>query len=715
MNIARVSQNVTHTAEDCSSGKEASMQSASTIAKLQEEISSLKEEVNKGNLLMKKFLNDEQISALDRTPSTWSSESIIRGLKLRFSLGIHGYNYLRSTNYPTPSYTTLTKRIRHIQMSFGVFEHLLEPLQCKIQALDPLDRICILSIDEMEISGDINFDKHKSTFCGNITLGDSQLVGNHLTVVLMKGVKSPWKQVIACEVTGPSTKGSLQKELIENCITFVDKCGLRVIALSSDMGSNNRAMWSSLGVEVTRNESQRNVKFEVENDVIYVVPDVCHLLKNLKSAVLNSGLTLPLSLVQNEELPSNFVSGQYILQLWHSEISKSQELRLLHHLHREDVEPSHFSKMNVGSAVRFFSTKTAAGLEMAVKLKMLPPEALTTAYFCRLIEQWFCLCSSKISKAGITSKNKVAKFQFLKDLVDIFQNIEIGKGWKPLNTGMIMSTLSLWAISNDLLNKGYKFVLLHRFTQDALENIFSQIRRKAGSSPSALECKRALKLITVSQFISDVKRSSYMSDSDLFLIDHVPSVVSKQNTDSNTVSPGSSLRAVTTSVPTKPGNLLTAIPVSVAAPSTPISLPSVSHSASNVIQPEYCLQFTAGEDLKSLTLYERNSLCNIGGSTTNAMLKKKICSNCKQFLNEGVNPDRSSETLVDFLSLGGLKKPNREVLELIYLCEILYRKNKQMLLHNDAKYLIDSIVHNVPACIPVCCDLKKKLSNTFSQ
>lgn len=667
---------------------------------------------------MRSFLTEEQISALKTKPTTWSSETIILALKLRFSLGIHGYNYLRNTNYPLPSYSTLNKRLRNLEMTFGVFESLFAPLKCKVQALDPLDRVCTMSIDEMEVSGSIEFDKYKNSFCGNITLGDSQTIGNHITVILIRGVKTAWKQVIACEVTGPSTKGILQKQVIEKCVKFAELCGLRVVSLSSDMGSNNRAMWSAFGVEVTRNENQRNIHFTVDSNDIHVVPDVCHLIKNMKNTILNVGLYLPQSLVENEDLPSNFVSGKYIVQLWHSEIEKDKELRLLHHLKRDDVEPSHFNKMNVGSAVRFFSVKTAAALELAVKLKSLPPEALTTAYFCRLIEQWFSICCSKISKAGITAKNKSAKFEFLFRFVKIFQNISIGNGWKPLNTGMIMSTLSLCRITEQLLNEGYKFVLLHRFTQDAVENIFSQIRRKAGSCPSALQCLKALKLITVSQFISDIKRSSYFNDSDIFLIDNLPSKDCKPNTITVTtsasvpVSTVSSCKEVATScTSTAKDNELSASNYFSLPPSSSLVMPSICVSASNDRVPEFSFHTVQLGDLQ-LTTYEKNNLFNIGGSTTNAMLKKNVCDKCKQFLNED-HSDETYDTFVHFLNLGGLKKPNSEVLTLICNCEVLYRQNKQHILHNDAKLLINKIVQHICPSFPVCCNLKEKVVKHF--
>jgi len=67
---------------------------------------------------------------------------------------------------------------------------------------------------------------------------------------------------------------------------------------------------------------------------------------------------------------------------------------------------------------------------------------------------------------------------------------------------------------------GYDFVLTHRFNQDALENVFSQVRRRGGTTPSALACLRALKIITISRFVLDVKKSLHCSDAYVFLVDY---------------------------------------------------------------------------------------------------------------------------------------------------------------------------------------------------
>lgn len=111
-------------------------------------------------------------------------------------------------------------------------------------------------------------------------------------------------------------------------------------------------------------------------------------------------------------MPSSFVSGAYIRDLWKAEVSAEKPFRLLNHLRNEDLNPSNFDKMNVGAAIRFFSLKTSAGLELAVKLKLIHEEALTTAWFMRQVHQWFQLMNSRLRKTSVTKRNKMEKHIF---------------------------------------------------------------------------------------------------------------------------------------------------------------------------------------------------------------------------------------------------------------------------------------------------------------
>ena len=86
---------------------------------------------------------------------------------------------------------------------------------------------------------------------------------------------------------------------------------------------------------------------------------------------------------------------------------------------------------------------------------------------------------------------------------------------------MIVSCLSLYEILLEIFVNypEFYFILFSRFSQDALENVYSQLRRRAGQMPSILDCIRAFRLITLSQFVSNLKNTNYANDSDVFLVD----------------------------------------------------------------------------------------------------------------------------------------------------------------------------------------------------
>jgi hypothetical protein len=74
----------------CSSNK-------NKIKELEAEIKVLQEEVsNKQQLFdsIQSFVSDEQLKSFENPIRKWSKDTIVKALKLRYALGIHGYNYL---------------------------------------------------------------------------------------------------------------------------------------------------------------------------------------------------------------------------------------------------------------------------------------------------------------------------------------------------------------------------------------------------------------------------------------------------------------------------------------------------------------------------------------------------------------------------------------------------------------------------------------------
>lgn len=70
----------------------------------------------------------------------WSKETIVKSLKLRFSLGVSGYNYLHQTKFPIPSYSTLNRQLQQYPLQTGIFSHMMDPLIQKVQCMDDLDK-----------------------------------------------------------------------------------------------------------------------------------------------------------------------------------------------------------------------------------------------------------------------------------------------------------------------------------------------------------------------------------------------------------------------------------------------------------------------------------------------------------------------------------------------------------------------------------------------
>ena len=63
--------------------------------------------------------------------------------------------------------------------------------------------------------------------------------------------------------------------------------------------------------------------------------------------------------------------------------------------------------------------------------------------------------------------------------MELTQNIKVGASWKPVQSGIRLTTKSIMSLHKNLIVKGkLTFLLAGRFSQDALENIFFKLDRK---------------------------------------------------------------------------------------------------------------------------------------------------------------------------------------------------------------------------------------------
>ena len=96
----------------------------------------------------------------------------------------------------------------------------------------------------------------------------------------------------------------------------------------------------------------------------------------------------------------------------------------------------------------------------------------------------------------------------------------IGEAWKPWQRGVILSTRTVLSLYQELVIDGdFSFLVTGRMTQDALENLFAQVRGCGDDHPSAVHFRNCLKILTMSQFMEVPKSSSYDVDDCPNLID----------------------------------------------------------------------------------------------------------------------------------------------------------------------------------------------------
>ncbi|XP_042147465.1 uncharacterized protein LOC121836592 [Ixodes scapularis] len=156
--------------------------------------------------------------------------------------------------------------------------------------------------------------------------------------------------------------------------------GLQVVAVTSDMGSSNRAMWKLFGVNAGRNSRVVNLipHPQVPGQQIAFLADVPHSIKNLNGH-LGRGptITMPSDVVAANGLTCSTVSLEPVRQF--VEFQRNLTFKLAHELRPELLDLNHFEKMMVSAALRVKSHSTATALRFLVENHGWSEEFLNTA------------------------------------------------------------------------------------------------------------------------------------------------------------------------------------------------------------------------------------------------------------------------------------------------------------------------------------------------
>lgn len=262
---------------------------------------------------LQSIFNADQIDAMQRDSNRfvpWSNKTIATALRLRFSCGASGYNTLLQLHYPFPSIRTLDRRMQNLKFESGVLYEVFDFLKIKMDSMNDFQKDCTLTMDEMDLKESADFCVASGTFIGNITLPEHSGVASKALVVMLAGITTRWKQIVAFYFTGNSTNGSVLCDLVVEVIKCAHGIGLNVNSVTTDMGSCNQAMWRKFGIVTGRHCRTINSIPHPVNDssALYFLADAPHLFKNIKQAlIINKTIEIPKHLQERYNLPTGAV------------------------------------------------------------------------------------------------------------------------------------------------------------------------------------------------------------------------------------------------------------------------------------------------------------------------------------------------------------------------------------------------------------------------
>lgn len=414
---------------------------------------------------IKKLLYSEKAKKMH-----WSPDDIASAISLR-SVSPKAYRYLRANNYPLPAMSTLRKWVSNFNVDQGILKNVLTLMKKKSRDLNNMERLCILSFDEIYVSNKMEIDKKQE-----------QKVGSHKAcqTVMVRGLTSHWKQPIYYQYDQPMTR-----DILEKIISELYKSNYTVVGIVSDMGPGNIKLWSQLNVHHSKNcfflhPEDNSLK-------VFVYADVPHLIKLARNHLIDHGFVLENSVVNKDYFESLL------------DISTS-ELTFAHKLTRQHLEVKGSLRQRVRLAAELFSNTVAKAIQYCGKHGLMPKNSQwhKAAEIVQLFNDWFDLLNSRFKyNENCPGRNAFgtdlkSQQELLNKVSEITSTMRIGKHEQliPFQKGILLTNRSL-AEMFDYLREKYsvEYILTSRLNQDVLENFFAYIRGMGGANdhPSPLD------------------------------------------------------------------------------------------------------------------------------------------------------------------------------------------------------------------------------------
>lgn len=167
---------------------------------------------------------------------TWSQEERSLFLKIQYK-SPSAYESLKKMGFVAPGESTIRNWYNQIPFDTGLSKEMVKIIKDKLEDMNPINRKCILLLDEMTIKNNLQYNERYDQIFGYEdfgTHGRNTTPAKHALVLMLCGINKQWKQVIA-HYYGTAKK-ELLMELIQNILRNLIDLGIDVVAVNCDQG-----------------------------------------------------------------------------------------------------------------------------------------------------------------------------------------------------------------------------------------------------------------------------------------------------------------------------------------------------------------------------------------------------------------------------------------------------------------------------------------------
>lgn len=269
--------------------------------------------------LMKRMILNARTSG-GRSTSKFPQELKSFAMTLQF-YNCKAYDYVRSTfELALPAQSTLRAWFSKVECTPGISTPSIE--QLKITAKDyfiknnkPL--LLALTLDEMSLKKEIVSEKNSQNVWGYVDFGadiqysNNQEAATEAFVFMVVGVNSNFKLPVAYFFIN-KLNGEEKANVTKDVLHHLDIPHIKVLSVTCDGPHVNFKMMTELGCKVTDpNDLETYFKNPATGEKVYVLFDVCHMLKLVRNNWATAGVFID---PDGQEIKWDYVSKLHQLQ-----------------------------------------------------------------------------------------------------------------------------------------------------------------------------------------------------------------------------------------------------------------------------------------------------------------------------------------------------------------------------------------------------------------